>query len=203
MPPKRASVKTQSGTIIILNGTSSSGKTSLVKVLQDTFTDPYLEAGIDKFIFMLPKRYLDRPLWDDVLGKASHAGETGNRLVASMHQAIETLSLSGMNVIVDHVLVERPWWQDCAMRFSHLPAYLVGVHCPLKVLEQREKSRGNRTLGQARAQYEIVHGLGIYDVEVDTSRLTPVDCARVIYDRVTSDIPPSALKEIRERLNEF
>ena len=54
------------GTIIILNGTSSSGKTSIVKALQEVLDEPYLDAGIDKFLFMLPKRYLNEPLWHQV-----------------------------------------------------------------------------------------------------------------------------------------
>jgi len=48
-----------SGYIIILNGTSSSGKTSIVNALQNILEEPYLEAGIDKFIWMLPEHYFD------------------------------------------------------------------------------------------------------------------------------------------------
>ena len=66
--------------IIILNGTSSSGKTSLLEVLQTRLAEPYLNAGIDKFIWMLPERYLERLLWDDVLGLATRAGATGHTL---------------------------------------------------------------------------------------------------------------------------
>ena len=57
-----------SGTIIFLNGTSSSGKTTILQALQDSLDEPFLDMGIDRFIRMLPKRYLNRPLWDDVLG---------------------------------------------------------------------------------------------------------------------------------------
>jgi chloramphenicol 3-O-phosphotransferase len=70
------------GTIILINGTSSSGKTSIVHALQELLAEPYLEAGIDKFIFMLPERYLERPLWDDVLGLADRAGAAGHTLVS-------------------------------------------------------------------------------------------------------------------------
>jgi hypothetical protein len=34
--------------IILLNGASSSGKTSLLKAIQDTFEEPFLDLGIDK-----------------------------------------------------------------------------------------------------------------------------------------------------------
>ena len=67
------------GTIIILNGTSSAGKTSLVLALQKILPEPFLDSGIDKFIWMLPERYLDQPLWDEVLGLATQAGNVGRR----------------------------------------------------------------------------------------------------------------------------
>jgi chloramphenicol 3-O phosphotransferase len=185
------------GTIIILNGTSSSGKTSIVHALQNLLEEPFLDAGIDKFIWMMPERYLDRPLWDDVLGLATKAGQQGHQLISGMHRAIEALSKNGNNVIADHVLVEKAWWQDLAMCLAGLPVYLVGVRCPLEVLEERERARKNRTLGQARAQYDIVHGAGIYDLEVDTSTLTPEECAKKIKNFVYSGNAPSALRNIQ------
>jgi len=135
------------GTIILLNGTSSSGKTSIVKALQPILEEPYLDAGLDKFLWMLPERYLEPPLWDDVLGLADRAGLVGHQLVAGMHQAIAALSLAGNNVIADHVLVEPDWLRQCIDLFSPLPAFFVGVRCPLAVLEQRERERRNRTWG--------------------------------------------------------
>jgi chloramphenicol 3-O phosphotransferase len=188
------------GKIIILNGTSSSGKTCLVRVLQNILDEPYLEAGIDKFIWMLPPRYLERPLWDDVLGLADHAGEAGHTLVAGMHQAIEALSRTGNNVIADHVLVEPGWLGDIACRLYELPAYFIGVRCPLEVLENRERQRKNRTLGQARLQYDLVHIPGIYDLEVDTSRFSPEKCAVQIKSFIDVGQPPFAFRQIKDRL---
>jgi chloramphenicol 3-O phosphotransferase len=40
------------GKVIILNGASSSGKTSILTKLQTLLDEPYLNAGIDKFIWM-------------------------------------------------------------------------------------------------------------------------------------------------------
>jgi chloramphenicol 3-O phosphotransferase len=125
------------GTIILLNGASSSGKTSLLRALQDALDDPFLDAGIDRFLWMLPKRYLNPPLWDDVLGRATEAGATGQVLMAGMHHAIAALAQAGNNVIADHVLVDPGWVEECARLFCDLPAYLIGVRCPLAVLEQR------------------------------------------------------------------
>lgn len=180
------------GTIILLNGTSSSGKTTLLETLQTMLDEPFLNAGIDKFIWMLPERYLDRPLWDDVLGRATAAGAMGERLFSGMHRAIATLSHAGLNVVADHVLVEPAWVDECMALFADLPAYLIGVRCPLDVLEQRERDRKDRTLGQARAQFERVHAfVKVYDLEVDTSQLSPQECARLIREHIQNH-PPRA-----------
>ncbi|HQH36504.1 MAG TPA: hypothetical protein PLS77_12445, partial [Anaerolineaceae bacterium] len=184
----------QFGTILLLNGTSSSGKTSLVKALQTLLPEPFLDAGLDRFLWMLPKRYLDRPLWDDVLGLATEAGAAGRQLATGMHHAIAELSRRGCHVVADHVLVEPAWVEECARLFHDLPAWLVGVHCPLAVLEERERARRDRTLGQAAAQFPRVHAHGVYDVEVDTSRQPPEECARQIIERMQAGEPPRAFR---------
>lgn len=184
-------------TVIILNGASSSGKSSLLKELQNTLDEPYLNAGLDKFLWMLPSRYLDRPLWDDVLGKADHAGEAGHKLIYAMHRAMLALAENGFNLLVDHVLVEADWVQDCADLFASQRAYLIGIRCPLEVLEQREKERRDRTLGQARLQFPLVHAHGLYDFEVDTSVESVSVCARRIKDFLESGVAPSAFKRLK------
>ena len=189
--------ETEPGIILLLNGTSSSGKTCTLEALQTMLVEPYLNAGIDKFIWMLPERYLDRPLWDDVLGRATDAGEMGLRLFSGMHHAIATLSRAGLNVVADHVLVEPAWVRECAELFADLPAYLIGIRCPLEVLEQRERGRKDRTLGQARLQFERAHAHGTYDLEVDTSQLGPEECARRIQEHIRQH-PPRALRQLRD-----
>lgn len=187
------------GRIIVLNGTSSSGKSSLLKALQELLDEPYLDAGIDRFIWMLPRRYLQQPLWDDVLGSADHAGETGRRLVSGMHHAAVALARTGNNVLIDHVLVEPAWVREAAVLFAPLPAYLIGVRCPLAVLEQREQARADRTLGQARKQAALVHAYEVYDLEVDTSRLRPEEGARLIRQRL--ETAPFAFRQLAARLS--
>jgi len=186
------------GTILLLNGASSSGKTSLVRALQTELPAPYLDAGLDRFLWMLPGRYLRRPLWDDVLGLATEAGQTGRHLVLGMHRAIAALSRAGNCVVADHVLVEPEWVMDCATVLADLPAWLIGVRCPLPVLLERERSRGDRTLGQAAAQHERVHAHNVYDFEVDTSAMNPEEGALAIRQAVERGIP-TALRCLRDR----
>jgi chloramphenicol 3-O phosphotransferase len=188
------------GTIVVLNGASSSGKTSILRALQELMPEPYLDAGIDKFIWMLPKRFLDRPLWDEVLGLNLRAGPVGHLLFSGMHHAIAALPRAGNHVVADHVLVEPRWAAECAELFAGLPAYLVGIRCPLEVLEQREKQRKDRTWGQAREQFEAVHAHGVYDLEVDTSLHSPQECAQQIRARLQAGDPPQAFKRLRQEI---
>jgi chloramphenicol 3-O phosphotransferase len=182
-------------TIIFINGTSSSGKTSLVKTLQAKLQEPYLDMGVDRFIWMLPSRYLDRPLWDDVLGKALQSGPVGLTLFSGMHHAIAAAAQRGNNILADHVFVEKTWVDECASLFTEMNAYLIGLYCPLEVLEQREKDRKDRTLGQARLQFDVIHKYTKYDLELDTSKLAVDVCAEKVVERLKT--PPIAFKQLR------
>ena len=185
------------GTLLILNGASSAGKSSLLKALQTALAAPFLDAGMDKFIFMLPGRYLNRPLWDDILGLAVSAGAHGRQLFSGMHHAQAALARAGNNVVADHVLVEPEWVAECAALFADLPAYLIGVHCPLEVLVAREQARADRTLGQAAAQFPLVHRHGVYDLNVDTHAHTTAECAAQSVAYLASGAPPHAFRELR------
>ncbi len=196
------------GTIVIINGTSSSGKTSIVKAFQNLATEPYLEMGIDKFLWMLPWRYLNTAQWAEVVTYEHHADGTiaevhateyGNRLVSGMHHAIREMALQGINVIADHVFHEENWVRECAELLHDLPAWLVGIRCPLGVLEERERSRKNRTLGQAQALYDVVHAHCTYDLEVDTSKQTAEECAQAIWQMVLAQTSPVAFSVMKKR----
>lgn len=188
------------GNIVILNGASSLGKTSILRALQ-SILEPHLDAGLDKFLWMLPGRYLNRPLWDEVLGQGlvTKAGPIGHHVISGTHHAIAALARAGNHVIADHTLVDPLWVNECATLFGDLPAFLIGIRCPLEVLEQREKARHNRTPGQARAQFDLVHAHGIYDLEVDTSVLRPAECALAIKKRLQGGSPPSAFGYLRQK----
>ena len=181
------------GKIILLNGASSAGKTSIVRALQPLLNEAYLEAGIDKFLFMLPTHYLTQAhLWHDLIGyeKTTNGellpkvGTHGHRLMRGMHRAIAALAQTGNNVLADHVLLDKLWLEDCLRVFEGFNLLFVGIMCPLEVLGAREKGRGDRTLGQARGQAGIIHQNCIYDLQIDTSKLTASACAEQIKSRL-------------------
>jgi len=186
------------GTIIILNGTSSSGKSTLLRELQSALSEPYLDAGLDRFLWMLPRRYLDATRWPEVFGQAVRAGPIGLRLVSGIHQGIASLSRAGGNVLADHVLVVPEWRAECRSLFRGLPSLFVGVLRPAEALIQRELARADRTLGQALAQLDYVHEDADYDITVDTSLLSPAQGAEAVVTYLAQNGPNYAFGSPRE-----
>jgi chloramphenicol 3-O phosphotransferase len=181
------------GRIILVNGTSSSGKSTLVKALQASLPELWLEMGIDRFAYSLPGRVAGQPVWPQLFryvptedpSDEAFAIETtalGRRFVSGLHAAVAVLAGLGFNIIVDQVILERSWLEDAARAWAPFVVLSVGVHCPLEVIVRRERERTDRTFGQAKAQFDVVHRWTNYDVEVDTSVLDPEQAAAKVRD---------------------
>ena len=59
-------------------------------------------------------------------------------------------------------------FREQTQRLTDVTAIWVGLHCPVEVLEQRERDRGDRMVGQARGHADLVHRWGTYDLDIDT-----------------------------------
>ena len=177
--------------IIFLNGVGSVGKTSIAKALQNMLEEPYLHIGNDHFFEMLPKKYqpggIKAQEGVDFITEESekdpitrvHCGKVGKHLFASMKKAMLELAKAGFSLIIDEVVL-TDGFEEYKKLFKDFNFISVGVFAPLDVLEKRERSRKDRTSGLARWQYEIVHKGKKYDLEVDTSKLSPEQCAQQI-----------------------
>jgi len=172
--------------VVLLNGTSSSGKSSIAKELLATLDGAWYHLAIDQF-----HRIRSRKDWseDEFL-------PVFQRTVLGFHRAVAGMAAAGNDVVVDHILGERWRLDDCLRVLDGLPVLFVGVRCSLPELERRERQRGNRTIGRAAVQFPLVHEHGVYDVEVDSERHSPDECAVLIRDRLEQD-PPSAFEELR------
>ncbi|ATB34350.1 chloramphenicol phosphotransferase CPT family protein [Melittangium boletus] len=203
-----------SGNVIVLNGPSVAGKTSIQKKLQEAFEEPYMAMGIDSILVaMLPTRYFmgTPPDREQLLHAESSVDESGaplftlrfgpkgRRVVAGMHRAIAAFAEQGNNVIVDYILYERDWLPDLANALRSVNAYFVGVRIPLEILEERERQRATSPRGHARSHYTTVHAHGVYDLEVDTSRASPEECAAQISEYVRTHPQPTAFEQLRKR----
>ena len=185
----------KNGHVVFLNGTSSSGKTTIAKALQQQLTAPYMLVSIDGFFHMYPEKFLSPKSEEDA--QVLVALIPG--VVSGLHASVAALAKTGNNIIVDHVLQEDGWLQECVEKWTGLDVLFVGVKCPLVIVEQRERDRGNRNIGTARHQFERVHAHGLYDVEVDTSVLNLDACALKILALVNHKPQMSAFQELAVR----
>ncbi|GAA0854353.1 chloramphenicol phosphotransferase CPT family protein [Aliiglaciecola litoralis] len=157
------------GNVIVLNGTSSSGKTTLARELQSILPEVYLLCSLDAFWDMTP------------LGMPAGSKNFPNMKLA-LAKSVRALAETGHNVIVDIVFCGQKTGTELAKEFAGLNTKIVKVECPLDELSKREIARGNRTIGLAKSQYESVH-LGVhYDLIVDTLIHSPKQCAEKIMD---------------------
>jgi chloramphenicol 3-O phosphotransferase len=221
----------QPGNVVWLNGTSSSGKTSIARALQEIMETPYLHTGIDHYLPRLPPTCfsvsdgLDPATFDhfllvygeggvrtvvqtpdgetvyvdDVLTEV-RLGPGAVKLIAGMYHAVAALSAAGIDVIVDDVVHDPRVLQAAVAILRHTPVLFVGLHLPRHVAEQRERDRGDRGPGGALAFYDRVHTHARYDLDLDTSLLSPEECARRIKHALTSGHPRTAVRSLASEL---
>jgi chloramphenicol 3-O phosphotransferase len=180
------------GTIILLNGTSSSGKSSLAKALQEVLDQPFLHIDGDYFWQMYPDCFFtDKP--DEIYRSWR------SQFLPACYQSVAVFVQAGLNVIIDEVLTKPltlTWLQDVLAEFE---VVFVGLHCGLEELERRERQRGNRKVGLARFQYPNIHIHGQYDIEVSTEENDVVACALQIAEQLKSGREFNKFQQAKEQ----
>jgi chloramphenicol 3-O phosphotransferase len=210
----------KAGTIIILNGPSASGKSSIQQKVQDLFPEFFVRIGIDSFFdALLPEPDLSQFEKEGKLDQFTKDGQlirrielkkdkegnqivpleigpVGDRVIFGMHRAIAGYAQVANNVIVDYILYDPQWLPDLVETLKDYKVYFVGTFIPLGVLEQREKARGTSPVGHGRSHYDVVHQPGIYDLKLDTSVLSPEESALKIREFIANNPNPTAFKQL-------
>jgi chloramphenicol 3-O phosphotransferase len=162
------------GRIIFLNGASSAGKSALAKAMQELLPEPFLHVSSDHLVAsgMLPARR-------DQHGPFAWQQTVRPRFFAGFHRCLPALAAAGNDLIVEHVIEYPSWRDDLARLLVGLDVFLVGVYCDLEEIDRRERSRGDRRIGEGRSHVEtdFIHTFGPYDFTVDTTDATPTALA--------------------------
>ena len=185
-----------SATLIVLNGPSSSGKSSIITALQDRWPRPLFASGLDAFIVGWPEAHLSLPGEDGspaapapmrvVAGTGpspSWIPEYGDEFHAVMrfaHECWAAMAAGGVDVIIDHVLLDATLRDQARTILSG--AFWVGVTCDIDELIRREVARGDRFLGFASGTAPVVHDDMTYDLMLDTTSTPTEELAGRIYD---------------------
>jgi chloramphenicol 3-O phosphotransferase len=174
--------------VIVLNGGSSSGKSTLARGLQAALPNPWLTLSVDDFLNAMPPAMLTSEDGIVIAPDGQIAVGPGLRaLEAAWSEGVAAMARAGAGIILDLVLLQGADGQQRWRRvLQQEKVFWVGVRCDPLVAAAREAARGNRVPGMAALQAHRVHRGMVYDMEVDTSRASAEDCARLIADRVTS-----------------
>ena len=191
------------GQIVILNGVSRAGKSTLAAAIQESLPGVWMHLGMDAHKAATPpSRQPGVGLRPGANQVAVHVEETVPVLYAALYESVAAHARLGLNVVMDvnhhdSYSVPRGILRDCARRLRGLPVLFVGVRCPVDVIWERRRA----TWGQARESVDVgvraavelaertTHAHGAYDLELDTSVLSPSDGARLIAQRL-ADGPP-------------
>jgi len=171
--------------MIILNGGSSAGKSGIVRCLQAVLPDPWLAFGCDSFVEAMPARMQtsDTGIVLAADGEVK-VGAEFRALEAAWMGGIAAMARAGARVIIDDVFLggaaSQQRWRTA---LDGLAVLWVGVRCESAVAAGREVARGDRVLGMAASQADVVHGGVSYDLEVDTTHTESLACARTIAGR--------------------
>ena len=173
------------GRVIVLNGGSSAGKTTLGRKLQGTLEGSWLLLGVDVLIWMLPPRLIRNPEGLAVEDGVITRGNEFMRIYAAFRHSVAALAEDGIDILIDDVTLEaaadqRRWDES----LEGLDVCWVAVRCAPDVAEARERTRGDRAWGTARRHALTVHEGVRYDVEVDSEALDLAQSVGVIADAV-------------------
>lgn len=211
-------------TIIILNGPSSSGKSSISQILEKKLENlGYLKIGIDEFsLLLLPPRLINYdPTKNQVsdskglifINKSDEKGpkleaQTGSyalRVFSAFLPIVATLARLGNNVIVDAGLsINIQWLKGSVKDLDCFRVYFIKLSAPLYILEQREKDR-NGLIGLARGQYEEMERVEKtynipFDLTFDTAIETSEEIAEKIINLINRNKRPQAFKILKNIL---
>ena len=113
-----------------------------------------------------------------------------------MYRSVKAMASTGFNVIVDDVIMEERVLKFICQLMAR-EAYFIGIHCPKEEALRRETERGDRFPGLVETQFDIVHKLGVYDLECDTLTNSPTECANFIQQLLFDTPGPEALTSLK------
>jgi chloramphenicol 3-O-phosphotransferase len=144
------------GQIIIVSGTSGSGKSTACELFAKRSEEFWLLYGIDDFMAATFPAKFSHHGPRDREGVYAHPvdaskpdgplrwsfGENGRRAFRTLHEWVAAASRQDCNIIIDHLMmIDPPVLQDAIWRMKDLPVLFVVLKPPYEVLEQRVASR--------------------------------------------------------------
>ena len=160
------------GIIVILNGVSSSGKSTLAKIIQDRSAFPFYRLDIDDFILMAPEQFND---YDNKDFSVQY------KFASKFFHVVKLYSDLGFDLIVPYMFFKN---SESLLEFKELlcgyPLLIVNICCPVGELQRRENVRGNRKIGSAAEQLKLLETEFADSIAVNNYEKTNENCADII-----------------------
>lgn len=198
--------------IILLNGTSSAGKTSIARVLQQGFNGILLYYGVDIMVQGAFPEKCDEPPWDEhairlrtsEIDGVSHATLQVSPYMYPVYRSAvafyRDLSRQGYDLIVDEVLFDARRVDAYFELLRDERVHFIGVKPEKAVAIERERARGDRIPGLAAGLYdEVYHPAFEYDLLLDTGRATPHEAAAAILHHLDAVPQPTGFRDSAAR----
>ena len=197
------------GTIVLLNGAPRSGKSSIARAVQERLDGVWMKFGVDAAMAMQPAAIApgiglrpggERPDLEPVV----------QQLYRALFDSIAAYARSGVNVVSDvgiHDVYSRPlgMLDEAVRRLGGLPVLFVGVRAPIGTIMARRNAdpkggyyaAGDDVPEPVRLWQEAPHVHGVYDIEIDTSVVTPEQAADTIGTLIQSWPDVTAFERLR------
>jgi chloramphenicol 3-O phosphotransferase len=105
----------------------------------------------------------------------------------NLQSTLRNVAASHFDIVLDLVLRDEDEFAACLSALSPRPVFVIGIWCPLDVLEERERARPDRGVGMAREQFGHPAYDREYAMKVDTSQVSPEAAARAIREYVNAN----------------
>ena len=203
---------TKSGTIILLAGTTSAGKSTLCTHIQKLIEGPCIQFGIDNSVEMIASKYLGVPLTKEDIhnfkpkkeqnlgyylippGPSAdnpyeyailQIGPLARLITTATFYGLKFIALAGINVVSDQIFAFKDWYLEAKEVFSDIPVLWVSITADREKLLEHEKKRGDRVPGHTIGLYEQMFKDIPFDVEIDSGKLSPELEARVVIEKLS------------------
>jgi len=170
------------GQIILLNGLSSSGKTSIAKVIQEKASEHFYHITNDMFVEleveMLSKKHIEET--------GAYTKEYMAESCVLMYHFAKIMADRGINVIIETMMCETDGFtvkykksnydimQDI---LSDSNIFMVDIFCSLEECRRRNIVRGNRGENQSDLQDKMINKTIKYTFTVDSTNDSAEECA--------------------------
>jgi chloramphenicol 3-O phosphotransferase len=195
-------IELKQGILVLLNGTSSSGKTSISTELINQKEILFYHLSIDDF-FNNYNEFINNKFPDEPIREVDAqvvANILDDSIISVYYSTIKLLLEMGFNVIVDTVIDNDERFNEFLDQFFDQPTLFIGVICSREELIRREQTRGDRRIGLADSQFNKVYCFNEYELEVNTEELNPIECAEKILSFIKSNKDYSVFKKLSKRI---